>query len=103
MIGWWWAAVIGAGISFVLFLSLPLWVPQEGMTEGDSIHDIPLPDAENAGESGFAKLVSGRPVMWGLTLLAVLAGGWLRMQIGWITACGMTRSMRCVASAHGGY
>ena len=76
-IGWWWAAVIGAGSSFLLLITLPLWMPGEEK-EGDAAHDVPSADEENIGESGFAKLVSGRPVFFGLVILAVIVGGWMR-------------------------
>ena len=76
-IGWWWAAVGGAGVSFVLFLTLPYWGP-DGRREGDPVHDAPQADEENIGDSGFGKLISGRPVFLLFVGLAVVIGGWLR-------------------------
>lgn len=78
-IGWWWASVIGMGLSFLLVVTLPLWAPT-GRPEGDLAHDVPSADEENKGESGFAKLVSGMPLFMLLIFLAMVVGGWMRMQ-----------------------
>jgi hypothetical protein len=77
VIGWWWAAVAGAVVSAVLLVALPLWFPA-GQKEGDAVHDVPMADEENAGDSGFSRLVSGRPLFFLALGLAVIVGGWIR-------------------------
>lgn len=77
-IGWWWASAFGMGASFLLLITIRMWAPT-GKSEGDSIHDVPSADEENKGDSGFAKLVSGRPIFMLLVFLAMVVGGWLRM------------------------
>jgi hypothetical protein len=77
VIGWWYAAAFGMGASFLLAISLPLWAPARRQ-EGDTAHDVHSADEENKGETGFARLVSGRPLFLLLMLLAVIVGGWMR-------------------------
>ncbi len=79
LIGWWYAAAFGMGASFLLAITLPWWAPT-GRQEGDSVHDVPSADAEDKGETGFARLVSGRPFFVLLVLVAMVVGGWMRMQ-----------------------
>lgn len=79
LIGRWYAAAFGMGASFLLALTLPLWAPA-GRQEGDAVHDVHSADEENKGETGFAKLVSGRPLFMLLVFLAMVVGGWMRME-----------------------
>lgn len=78
-IGLWYGAAFAAGISFILLLTMRWWMPQ-----GE--HSIMLPeieedeaDSENAGDTGFAKLLSTKPLFYALVMLAMAVGTWLRV------------------------
>ncbi len=77
LIGWWWAAVSGAGIAFLLLLTLSVWMPM-GQHEGDEIHNVAVPEDEATGDGGFSAVVSGRPLFYLMAIAAVLVGGGLR-------------------------
>jgi hypothetical protein len=78
IIGTWYGAGFAAGAAFLLLLTTRFWLPRGGR-EGRQLIVEEEADAENAGESGFAKLLSGGPLFYVLVIAAMATGAWLRM------------------------
>lgn len=78
-IGVWYGAAFAAAASFLLLLTIRWWMPQ-----GE--HSLMLPeiledeaDSENAGDTGFARLLSTKPLFYLLVIGAMAAGAWFRV------------------------
>ena len=78
IIGTFYGAGIALGIVVVLLLTSRWWLPH-GELEGQERAVEEEADAENAGDTGFAKLLSARPIFYVLMIAAMATGAWLRM------------------------
>ncbi len=74
IIGTWYAYAISAGLSFLLVLTAPVWMPK-GKLE-DSMEDEAGSDSK--GESGLAKLLADGPLFYLMLIGAMAVGAWFR-------------------------
>lgn len=75
IIGVWYGSVFALIISFLLLLTTRWWLPYNEMHEGVEETDVDEADSENKGDSGFAKLLSTRPLFYLLVIAAMITGG----------------------------
>lgn len=77
IIGVWYGAAFALVASFLLLITTRWWLPyseHEGLEEVD----VDEADAENKGDTGFAKLLSARPLFYLLVIAAMATGAFYR-------------------------
>lgn len=78
VIGTWYGAAFAGGAVFLLLITTRWWLPRGGKEGRETIIEEEA-DSENAGDTGFAKLVSTGPVFYVAVILAMAAGAWFRV------------------------